>query len=154
MRISSTRHVTPVTPSRAVDICCWNNPGADERPKGNQLKQNLLKGVLNVVNKRDCLDSSICQNPELVSNLLNTLALLNWARVCSTDDKMCLCLRTLVQMCEVYTDTDFPVWLWNRDHTRVPVCGSFHFGNYPLIFLPSELSFYLIHQWQRNPSGS
>ena len=62
------------------------------RKVANQLKQNLLKGVLNVVNKEDCLDSSIYQNPELASNLLNTLALLNWARICSTVGKMCLSL--------------------------------------------------------------
>ena len=51
MRISSIRHVIPVRPSRAVDICCWKNSaaGMDEMPKGNQLKQTLPKGVINFV---------------------------------------------------------------------------------------------------------
>ena len=85
MRMASIRHVTPVRPSRAVDIHCWNDSGADEIPEGNWLKQNLPKGIINIVNNADCLDSSVCQNPELAANLLNTLASLNWARVWSTE---------------------------------------------------------------------
>ena len=65
--MSSIGHVIPVRPSRAVDIRCWNNSGADEIQKGNRLKQNLPKGAINVVNRADC--------SELASNLLNTFEL-------------------------------------------------------------------------------
>ena len=83
-------------------------------------------------------------------NLLNTIALLNWARVCSTDGKTCLSHLTHLFRCDVYADTDFLVWFWNHNHTWAPVCGIFHLENYLLVFHPS---FYLIHQWQWNCLG-
>ena len=54
-------------------------------PKVRLLKQNLPTGVINVVNNADCLDSLICQNPELASSLENTWAPWSWASVCSTE---------------------------------------------------------------------
>ena len=40
------------------------------------------------------MDSSIYQNTELVSNLLNTFTLLSWTKIWSMDGKMCLYLLT------------------------------------------------------------
>ena len=57
-------------------------------PKGKRLKQNLLLGVINVVSGAGFSDNLICQNLELVSNLVNTLAPCNCARVCSTEGRM------------------------------------------------------------------
>ena len=108
MRISSIRHVTTARPSRAVDILVGIIQAQTKYQKGNWLKQNLPNGIIKVVNKADCLDSSICQNPELASNLLNTLALLNWVRVWSTDDKICLSLLTHLFRCVRSTQIRLP----------------------------------------------
>ena len=35
--------------------------------KGEWLKQNLQKGVINVVNNDNCFESLTCQNPEFAS---------------------------------------------------------------------------------------
>jgi len=59
-------------------------------PNGSLLKQNLLYGVINVVNNLDCLARGICQNPLLASNLLKTCA-----RVVSTFGMGCISHRTL-----------------------------------------------------------
>ena len=58
----------------------WKISGTLEIPKGSLLKQNLLKGVTNVVRRRDSGDRGICQNPLLASNLVNSVAPTSWAR--------------------------------------------------------------------------
>ena len=64
-------------------------------PNGRRLKQNLPNGVIKVVRRADSLASGICQNPELASNFVNTLAPANWAKVCSTAGIGCRSLQTL-----------------------------------------------------------
>ena len=64
-------------------------------PNGRRLKQNLPNGVIKVVRRADSLASGICQNPELASNFVNTLAPANWAKVCSTAGRGCHSLQTL-----------------------------------------------------------
>ena len=96
--MSSIKQITPSKPSKAKLIRFWNNSGADEIPKGKRLKQNLPKGVMNVVNKEDCFESSICQNPES-SILLKILALHSWASVWSTNRRICLSRLTHLFSC-------------------------------------------------------
>ena len=55
-------------------ILLWNTSGALHIPNGSLLKQYLPNGVMKVVNGRDSSARGICQNPELASSLLNTLA--------------------------------------------------------------------------------
>ena len=58
-------------------------------PKGNLLKQNLPKGVINVVNRWESSDKGIYQNPLFASSLLNTVAPANLPRVSSTEGMGC-----------------------------------------------------------------
>ena len=93
---SSIKHTTSLRPLRISCILLWKYSGADVIPKGSLLKQNLLNGVMKVVIRDDSWDSSTCQNPELASSLVNILAPLICARVCSTEGKICLSLCTLL----------------------------------------------------------
>ena len=94
-RISSTMHTTPLTPSRISDIRRWKCSGAMVIPKGSRWKQNLPHGVMKVVSRADSGARGICQNPELASSLVNTLAPPSWARVGSTAGSGCFSLHTL-----------------------------------------------------------
>ena len=53
-------------------------------PNGSLLKQYRPYGVINVVSSLDCSANGTCQKPLFISNLLNTLAPVNWASVIST----------------------------------------------------------------------
>ena len=87
--MSSIIHATPSRPSRVCCIFFWKCSGADEIPKGKRLKQCLPNGVMNVVRALDSCVSGICQNPELASNLLNTVESFNCASVSSTAGRIC-----------------------------------------------------------------
>ena len=52
--------------------------------KGSRLKQNLAKGVMNVVSSADSLARGICQDPDFASIFEKTRASANCARACST----------------------------------------------------------------------
>ena len=54
-------------------------------PKGNLLKQNLPKGVINAVNRQESSDNGIYQNPLFASNLVNTVAPASLPKVSSTE---------------------------------------------------------------------
>ena len=64
-------------------------------PKGTLLKQNRPMGVIKVVSRRDSFVRGICQNPELASSLVNTLAPDSWANVSSTLGRGWTSRRTL-----------------------------------------------------------
>ena len=68
---------------RISDIRLWKCSGAELIPKGNRLKQNLPNGVIKVVSREDFSARGICQNPELASSFVNTLAPASCASVCS-----------------------------------------------------------------------
>ena len=57
-------------------------------PNGKQLKQNLLKGVMNVVRIADSLANLTCQKPELASSFENIFAPPICTSVCSTDGRI------------------------------------------------------------------
>ena len=59
------------------------------------MQQNLPNGITKVVRRADSLASGICQNPELASNFVNTLAPANWAKVCTNAGRVCRSLQTL-----------------------------------------------------------
>ena len=63
-------------------------------PKGSLLKLYLPKEVIKVVNNRDFFAKGIFQKPEFASCLLNTVALVNYARVSSTLGMGCVSLMT------------------------------------------------------------
>ena len=65
MRILSIRHVNSVRSLRAVDTHCWNNSGADKIPKGNWLKQILLKGD-HSQQREVCVFNKVCKIPGLL----------------------------------------------------------------------------------------
>ena len=63
-------------------------------PKGNRLKQNISKGVMEVVNKADSSANETCQKPEFASNFENIFASDNCPRVYSTEGISCRSRRT------------------------------------------------------------
>ena len=65
-------------------------------PKGSRLKQNLPSGVIKVGSNAESCESSTCQNPELASSLVKTLAPPICAKVCSTEGKICHSLCTFL----------------------------------------------------------
>ena len=83
-RTLSIIHTTPSIPLSRADTLHWKCSGAEVIPNGKQLKQYLPKGVRNVINSEESIDSGICQNPKLVSSFVNTWAPASCARVCST----------------------------------------------------------------------
>ena len=97
--------------SRALDI-----------PNGSLLKQYRPKGVIKVVR---CLDGSVkgtCQNPLLASNLENTLAPANRARVSSTGGMGCTYRSTFPFKCFKSTHIlMLPDFFWT---TIMPECHS------------------------------
>ena len=82
-------------PSRIVDIRRWKYSGADEIPKGNRFKQNLLNGVMNVVSKADSTDRGTCQSSGFASSLVTNFSHPNCPSVYSTNSISC-CSRSMV----------------------------------------------------------
>ena len=80
-------------------------------PKGNLLKQNLPKGVINVVNRQESSDNGICQNPLFASNLVNTVAPASLPKVSSTESMGCTSLKMLsfngFKSTQILTSPDF-----------------------------------------------
>ena len=82
--MSSMWQMVPSTPSRMCDMARWNISGAEEIPNGRRLKQNLPKGVMNVVRSLLSFDRYICQNPLAASSFVNILLWASWAKLSST----------------------------------------------------------------------
>ena len=80
-------------------------------PKGNLLKQNLPKGVINVVNRQESSGNGICQNPLFASSLVNTVAPASLPKVSSTEGMGCNSLKTLLfngfKSTQILTSPDF-----------------------------------------------
>ena len=80
-------------------------------PKGNLLKQNLPKGVINVVNGQESSDNRIYQNPLFASSLVNTVAPASLPKVSSTEGMGCTSLKMLsfngVKSTQILTPPDF-----------------------------------------------
>ena len=70
--MSSAWHTTPPRPLSIVDMQRLKCSGAEVMPKGRRLKQNLQKGVINVVNSDNLESNGICQNPEFPSSFVKT----------------------------------------------------------------------------------
>ena len=92
-RMSSMRHTTPSRPCRISDIRRWKCSGADVISNGRWWKQNLPKGVMEVVRRAEFFVNAICQNLEFA------LRSLLWAIICSTDGRIfwtiaSFCVRT------------------------------------------------------------
>ena len=117
------------------------NSGADVIPKGNQLKQYLPYGVINVVRRADCLESFICQKPALTSSLENMVDSLICARICSTNGKICFSLHTL--MFSFVKSTQMRMLLLGLGTTTIPAHQSV--GSSTLVITPmfSEFSLHL-----------
>ena len=66
-----------MSPSNSV-IVHWKISGAEDIPKGNFLKQNLLNGVIKVVCNRLSLSNGIWWNPLAAPNFENIFEPLIW----------------------------------------------------------------------------
>lgn len=84
-------------------------------PKGNLLKQNLLKGIISVVNRLESSDNGICQNPLFVLSLFNTVAPASLPGVSSTDGMACTSLKTLS-----FSDLDLHKSLLHQTSSALP----------------------------------
>ena len=141
IRMLSIKQIAPSKWSMLIHL--WNNSGADEIPKGRQLKWNLPKGypVINAISKEECVESSICQNPRLASILLKNLA----GPVINGWENMSFSVDTFIQLCEINTD------LFGLGTTTILALQSVGPSNLEMkssrcILLNS------CHKWQRNTS--
>ena len=93
-------------------------------------------------------ESFICQKPALASSLENIVDPPICVRICSTDGKMCLSLRTLAFNFVSQHKCEYWHWVWARQPCT-PICRVVNFSNYPQVF---HLCQFLLHQWKSNSS--
>ena len=96
-------------------------------PKGNLLKQNFPKGVINVVNRQESSDNGIYS----AINLVNTVAPASLPKVSSTEGMGCTSLKdALVQWFQVYTNSHLTQLLRHHYHTSELGSGCVHLGDH------------------------
>ena len=84
---TKTSSMCTITRSRPASISVirrWKCSGALLIPNCSLLNQNLPNGVINVVRSRQFSSRGICQNPQLESSLVNTVAPASLLRFSST----------------------------------------------------------------------
>ena len=118
MSTLSTWHKMSSWPSRIWLILLWNCSGALEIPiaNGSLLKQYLPYGVRKVVRCREFLARGVCQNPQLASSLLKTLAPVTLDRGVLLTEHVCSCRG--LKSTHVQTDPD--LFIWYHYHSGTP----------------------------------
>ena len=86
--------------------------------KRESFETNLPKRVIKVVSNAESCESSTCQNPELASSLVKTLAPPICAKVCSTEGNICRSLCTY--LFSMVKSTQIQTFPFNFGTTTMP----------------------------------
>jgi len=126
---------------------CWGDP------EGKQLKQSLPKGVRNVVNSEESVESGICQNPELVSSFVNKH--LGSGKLCHGllhCRKVWFTAHTLVEFRQVHTDAYITVRFGYHHHPGTLLSRNLNFEYHSQLLHSLQLSTNFSHEGDGNLS--